>query len=48
MKSVGSKHCNDPKDYIEYSGNMDDIYGNIDQQNQNPMIDYMIAYMLSS
>ena len=29
-ESAGLKHCNDPKAFIEYSNDMDDIYENID------------------
>ena len=28
-KSVGLKHCNDSKDFMEYSKGMNDIYENI-------------------
>ena len=34
-KRQGLKHCDDPKDFIEYSIDMDDIYENIDEYNPN-------------
>ena len=34
-KCVGSKHCNDPKFFIKYSNDMDDVYKNIDEYNSN-------------
>ena len=30
-KTVGSKHCNDVKAFIEYSNNLQDIYKNIEE-----------------
>ena len=36
MKSVGLKHCNNPKFFIEYSNDIDDgIYENTDENNSN-------------
>ena len=34
-KSTGLKHLNDSKAFIEYSNDMDDIYKNIEEYNQN-------------
>ena len=51
---VGSKHCNDPKVFFEYSNYMDGIYGNINEYNPNRkykvliVSDNMIADMLSN
>ena len=34
-KSVGLKHYNDPKAFIEYSNDVNDIYKHIDKYNSN-------------
>ena len=34
-ESVGLKHFNDPKVFIEYSNDMHDVYKNIDNYNLN-------------
>ena len=34
-ESVGLKHCNDPKAFIEYSNDINDIYENITKHNTN-------------
>ena len=51
-KSLGSKHCNNPKAFTEYSNSVDDIYKNIEEYNPNKkrkmltVFDDMIADML--
>ena len=53
-ESVGLKHFNDPKAFIEYSNDMDDVYKNIDNYNSNKenkiliVFDDMIAHMISN
>ena len=53
-ESVGLKHCNDTKAFIECSYNMDNIYENIDEYNPNKkrkiliIFENMIADMLSN
>ena len=53
-ESVGLKHFNDPKAFIEYSNDMRDIYKNIDSYNLNKenkiliVFDDMIADMISN
>ena len=50
----GLKYLNDPKAFIEYSNDMDDIYKNIEEYNPNKkrkiliLFDDMIADMLSN
>ena len=34
-ESIGLKHFNDPKVFIEYSNDMHDVYENIDHYNSN-------------
>ena len=34
-EDAGIKHVNDPKEFIECSNTMNDIYGNIDDYNPN-------------
>ena len=34
-ESVGLRHCNDPKAFIEYSNDINDIYENITKHNTN-------------
>ena len=52
-KSIGFKHCNDPKAFIEYFHDLDDVYEIIDEYNLNKkriilmLFDDMIADMLS-
>ena len=55
MKSVGLKHCNNPKSFIEYSNDTDDgIYENTDENNSNrelkifTVFDDMIADIFSN
>ena len=53
-KSVGLKHFNDPKAFIEYSNDMHSVYKNIDNYNLNKenkiliVFDDMIADMISN
>ena len=53
-ESTGLKHFNDPKAFIEYSNDMQDVYKNIDEYNadKEPKIltvfDDMIAYMINN
>ena len=53
-KDVYLKHYNDSKAFIEYSGDMDDIYENTEEENPNKkrkiliIFDAMIADMLSN
>ena len=34
-ESIGQKHFNDPKAFIEYSNDMHNVYKNIDEYNIN-------------
>ena len=53
-ESVGLKHFNDPKAFIEYSNDMHDVYKNIDNYNLNKenkiliVFDGMIADMINN
>ena len=53
-ESVGLKHFNDPKSFIEYSNAMYDVYKNIDNYNLNKenkiltVFDDVIADMISN
>ena len=53
-ESTGLKHFNDPKAFIEYSNNMQDVYKNIDEYNIDKerkiliVFDDMIANMLNN
>ena len=53
-KITGLKYLNDSKAFIEYSNDMDDIYKNIEEYNQNKkqkiliVIDDMVADMLGN
>ena len=53
-ESVGLKHFNDPKAFIEYSNDMHDVYKNIDNYNPDKenkiliVFDDMIADMISN
>ena len=53
-ESVGLKHCNDSKAFIEYSNDMHDVYKNIDNYNLNKenkiliVFDDMIADMINN
>ena len=53
-ESVGLKHFNDPKAFIEYSNDMHDVYKNIDNYNLNKenkiliVFDDMIADMINN
>ena len=54
QESTGFKHFNDPKAFIEYSNDMNDIYKNIEEYNPDKkrkiliVYDDMIADMLSN
>ena len=51
---MGINHFNDPKTFIEYSNDMDDVYKNIDDYNPDKenkilvVFDYIIADMIHS
>ena len=53
-ESTGLKYLNDPKAFIEYSNDMDDIYKNTEENNPNKkqkiltLFDDMIAHMLNN
>ena len=53
-ESVGLKHFNDPKAFIEYSNDMHDVYKNIDEYNPDKenkiliVFDDMIADMINN
>ena len=53
-EGVGSEHCNNPKAFIEYLNDMDNVYENIDEYNPNKnhkiliVFDDMIASMCSN
>ena len=53
-ESVGLKHFNDPKAFIEYSNDMHDVYKNIDHYNPDKenkiliVFDDMIADMINN
>ena len=53
-ESVGLKHFNDPKAFIEYSNDIHDVYKNVDNYNLNKenkiliVFDDMIADMISN
>ena len=53
-ESVGLKHFNDPKAFLQYSNDMHDVYKNIDNYNSNKenkiliFFDDMIADMISN
>ena len=53
-ESVGSKHCNDLKAFIDYSNDMADVYGNIKDYNpvkkRKMLIEFndLVAHMLSN
>ena len=43
-ESTGLKYLNDPKAFIEYSNDMDDIYENIEEYNPNKKQKILIAF----
>ena len=53
-QSIGLKHVNDPKAFIEYSSNMHDVYNNINDYNPDKekkiliVFDDMIADMINN
>ena len=54
LETIGSKHCNDSKIFIEYSNDMDDIYETFEEYHPYKkcktliVFDDMIADMLSN
>ena len=53
-ESIGLKHFNDPKAFIEYSNNMQNVYKNIDDYNADKdckiliVFDDLIAVMINN
>ena len=45
-ESVGLKHFNNSKVFIEYSNNMDDIYKNIEEYNPNKNVKYYSFFVI--
>ena len=45
-KSIGLKHLNDPKAFIKYSNDMQDIYKNIDEYNIDKDPKILIVLMI--
>ena len=43
-ESIGLKHFNDPKEFIEYSNDMQDVYKNIDEYNSGKKRKIFIAF----
>ena len=43
-ESVGLKHLNDSKDFIEYSNDMDAIYKNIEEYSPNRIRKLLIVF----
>ena len=43
-ESTGLKHFNDPKAFIEYSNDMQDVYKNIDEYNADKQRKMLIAF----
>ena len=43
-ESTGLKHFNDPKAFIEYSNDMQDVYKNIEEHNANKERKILIAF----
>ena len=43
-ESGGSKHCKDPKVFIEYSNDTDDIFENINEYNRNKKFKVLIVF----
>ena len=39
-KKVGLKHFNDPKAFMEYSNDMQDVYKNVDEYNPDKNVKY--------
>ena len=42
--NVGSSYCNDPKAFIKYSNDMDDIYESIDEYNSNEKLRILVIF----
>ena len=47
-ETTGINHFNDPKAFIEYSNNMQDVYKNIDEYNVNKVRKILIADMIDN
>ena len=45
-ESIGLKHFNDPKAFIDYSNDMHDVYKNIDEYNPNKENKILIVLMI--
>ena len=45
-KSTGLKHFNDPKAFIEYSNDMQDVYKNIEERNTDKESKILIVFDL--
>ena len=43
-ESAGLNHCDDPKDFIEYSNDMQDVYKNVDEQNIDKECKMLIVF----
>ena len=43
-ESIGLKHCNDPKAFIEYSDDMQDVYKNINEYNPGKNCKILIVF----
>ena len=43
-EKVVLRHCDDPKAFIEYSNDMDDIHENIDEFNLNNKLKILIVF----
>ena len=43
-ESMGLNHFNDPKDFIEYSSDMQDVYKNIDEYNAHKELKILIVF----
>ena len=43
-EEVGLKHFNDPKAFIEYSNDMQDVYKNVDEYNTDKECKILIAF----
>ena len=43
-EKVGLNHCNDPKAFIEYSNDMQDVYKNIEEQSVGKKLKILIVF----
>ena len=46
LEEVGTKHFKNPKAFIEYSNNLDDIYKNIEKHNLNKKRKILIVFVI--